>query len=79
MLLILLPALLSFFIFTVISCLESLSRCLISSYVYVILWDQPSFSYLRISLSNPGELVSCTKLLGDYSQQKLSYHSGVIL
>lgn len=63
MLLILLPALLSFFIFTVISCLDSLIRCLISGYVYVILWDQPSFFYLRINLATPEELVSCHKAI----------------
>lgn len=63
MLLILLPALLSFFILTVISCLESLIRCLILSYVYVMLWDQPSFCYLRINLSTPGELVPHNKAI----------------
>lgn len=64
MLLILLPALLPFLIFTVISCLDSLIRCLISGYVYEILWDQPSFCYLRINLDTPGELVSCHKAFG---------------
>lgn len=63
MLLIQLHALLSFFVFTMTSCLESLISCLISSYVYVI-WDQPSFCYLRINLSTPGELVSCHKAIG---------------
>lgn len=64
MLLILLHALLSFFIFTVILCLDSLIRCLISSYVYIIVWDQPSFCYLEINLATPGELVSCHKAIG---------------